>query len=29
MAALAISLASTAGAYMIGVIIPIDAGFSR
>ena len=28
MAALAISLASTAGAYMTGAIIPIDGGFS-
>jgi len=27
MAALAISLASTAGAYMTGAIIPIDGGF--
>ncbi|PYY71716.1 3-oxoacyl-ACP reductase, partial [Pseudomonas jessenii] len=28
MAALAISLASTAGAYMTGNIIPLDGGFS-
>ncbi len=27
MAALAVSLASTAGAYMTGAIIPIDGGF--